>query len=351
MIVARIRRMLVLGVVLGAAWAMAWAAAPAEVPPPAAEAPPPAAEAPPPAADTPAADTSPEMREWTARMKTAELAFRTRDYAKAEAELSAGIKVAESFGDTDQRLSAVLARLMQCYSVQGKFAQAIGPGQRLLALREKVDGPEHTTVAMVLNDLGGQYNDDGQPEKAKPLYARALAICQKTGAKAAPLQGLVLYNMAELERDGGNLEVAEKNARESLAVRKAAFGTGHGWYAQSLEMLGTILLAKKEYVQAEEVLRQNLVIRRLKSGWNRPVIMQAMTFLADACKAQKKFEEAGNYYRQALQRGKAGLGRKDDIRATTLEAYADLLRQTGKPDEATKLDEQAKAIREALEKK
>jgi len=43
-----------------------------------------------------------------------------------------------------------------------------------------------------------------------------------------------------------------------------------------------------------------------------------------------------------------GLGRNDDVRADAYEAYADLLRQTDRADEAQKMADQAKAIRDAL---
>jgi len=345
MILARLQRLLMVGMVLGAGAAGAWAGAPSAAVPAA-----PAADLLP-APGAPAAETSPEMTEWRSRMRTAQHALRRRDFPTAEAEFTAAIKVAETLSEPEQYLSASLALLMECYSVQGKHTQAIGPGERLLQIRTKVDGPESRTVATVLNNLGAQYMDDEQPEKAKSLYERALAVCRKIGKEAGPVHGHTLYNLAELERDQGNLDAAEQHARASLEVRKDAFGEKSGWYAQSLEMLGTILLEKKAYAKAEEVLRQNLEIRRLKSGWNRPVMIRAMRLLADACKAQENYDEATGLYQRALQRGESGLGQKDDIRAEALESFADLLRKTGKPDEAAKKDAQAKAIREALEKK
>jgi len=288
--------------------------------------------------------------EWRTHVITAEQAFRRRDFARAEAELSAAVKVAEAFGSDDKRLAVSLARLMQVYAVQGKHAEAIGPGKRLLALRESALGPKHIDVADALNNLASLNMDSDKPDEAKPLLERALAICKATDRGAERLHAIVLDNLAELQRDKGNLEAAEPLARQGLALRKEQYGGSHRWYAKSLETVGTILSAKGQHAEAEETFRECLTIRRMKVGWNRPILIRSLVHLADACKAQKKYEAAENYYKRAIQQGQGGLGRNDDVRADAYEAYADLLRQTDRADEAQKMADQAKTIREALEK-
>jgi tetratricopeptide (TPR) repeat protein len=283
-------------------------------------------------------------------MVTAERAFRRRDLDRAEAELTAAVKVAEAFGKTDERLGVSLGRLAQVYAMQGKYAEAIGPAKRLLEAREAALGPDHLNVADALNNLAGLYMDTDQPKKAKPLLERALAICQGDERTHERLRAIVLDNLAELERDQGNLDAAETAARKALALRKAHFGESHPWYAKSRETVGTIHLARGEAAEAEEAFRECLSIRRMKMGWNRPVIIRSLVHLAAACKAQKKYGPAENYYKQAIRMGEGGLGRNDDARAETYEAYADLLRKTDRAAEADEMAEEAETIREALEK-
>jgi len=309
-----------------------------------------APQATPPSGEAASAQPSPEeqksIEEWLRHMRAAESAFRLRNFAKAEAELLAAIKVAETLGPTNPRLALALARLMRTYSVQGKHLEAIGPGKRLLEINEKVRGPKDLQVAMALNDLAGQYQDLKKFDEAKPLYERALKICEEADpAKAAPLLALVLDNLARLHRDTGDLDEAEHLARRALAMRKRVFGETHRWFAQSAETLGTVLLAKGKAAEAEDLFRQNLVICRMKVGWNRPILVRALRYLADACKAQKKYQEAENYYKQALRYGEGGLGRYNAILADAYEAYADLLRKTGREDEAKKMEAEAKALR------
>ena len=302
-----------------------------------------------PAGATPPAPSADTETEWRTHMVTGERAYRVRDFARAEAELSVALKVAEDFGKDDPRLILTLGRLVQIYVAQGKHVTAIGPATRLLEAREETLGPKHLNVAEASNNLAGLYADSDKPAKAKPLLERALAIC-KADSGGERLQAIVLDNLGEVERDLDHLDAAESFAREGLALRKAQYGTNHRWYAKSLETLGTILLTRGEAAKAEETLRESLSIRRSKIGWNRPLIIRSLVHLADACKAQKKHENAENYYKQAIRMGEGGLGRNDDARAEAFEGYADLLRQTDRADEATEMADQAKTIRAALKK-
>jgi len=53
----------------------------------------------------PAAEDTQRHEQWVTHTRTAQAAFRRRDFATAEAELTAAIKVAEAFGPTDRRLA------------------------------------------------------------------------------------------------------------------------------------------------------------------------------------------------------------------------------------------------------
>ncbi len=314
------------------------------------------------AAETPAAEKPPAgeagsasaagdaTEEWRAHIVTSERAFRSRDFARAEAELVAAVKVAEAFGKEGNRLAVTLGRLVQVYAMQGEYAEAIGPAKRLLEARETVLGPDHINVADALNNLAGLYMDTDQPKKAKPLLERALTICKGDDRTSERLRAIVLDNLAELHRDQGRLDPAESAAREALALRKEQYGENNRWYAKSLETVGTVLLARGQAAEAEKAFRECLSIRRMKLGWNRPVIIRSLVHLADACKAQKKDEPAENYYKQAIRMGEGGLGRNDDARAEAYEGYADLLRQADRAGEAAEMAEQAKTIRAALGK-
>jgi hypothetical protein len=47
-------------------------------------------------------------------------------------------------------------------------------------------GPDHPTVGTRLNNLAGILADLGQPEQARPLADRALAIADKASTSTSP---------------------------------------------------------------------------------------------------------------------------------------------------------------------
>src|SRR5580700_11430318 len=69
-------------------------------------------------------------------------------------------------------------RVIELYQA-GRYAEAIPLAQQLLAIREKVLGPDHPVVVVALNVLGWLYGNQGRYTEAEPLYKRALAINEK----------------------------------------------------------------------------------------------------------------------------------------------------------------------------
>ena len=87
---------------------------------------------------------------------------------------------------------------------QGKYAEAEPFYQRALAIREKVLGPNHPSVATSLNNLALLYYDRGNYAEAEPLYQRALTIREKVLGPNHPDVAISLNNLARLYHDRGN---------------------------------------------------------------------------------------------------------------------------------------------------
>jgi len=69
---------------------------------------------------------------------------------------------------------------------QGHYAEAEQLYKRLLAINEQALGPDHNTVATVLNNLGVLYYHQGRYAEAEPLYKRSLAISEKHFGREHP---------------------------------------------------------------------------------------------------------------------------------------------------------------------
>jgi tetratricopeptide (TPR) repeat protein len=156
--------------------------------------------------------------QWAARMRDAKEAYQAGDFAKAEVEIAAAVKVAESFGPQDDRLAQALGRQVMTYTVQEKYAAAEAPAKRAVETAEKINGPEHLNVARVLNDLAGICRSQGKLAEAEPLYRRALAIAEKTPAGAAATVGMVLRAISERAGFLGRLAVGLVGMAWTLAT-------------------------------------------------------------------------------------------------------------------------------------
>jgi len=99
-------------------------------------------------------------------------------------------------------------------------------------------------------------------------------------------------NLAVLYRDQGRYAEAEPLYRRSLAISENAFGPGHTQLAPSVNGLGVIYREQGDYHRAEL------------------------------------------FFKRALTIVETALGPKHPDVTTSLESYADLLRKTGRTDEA-----------------
>src|SRR5947208_2802210 len=89
---------------------------------------------------------------------------------------------------------------------------------RALAIREKALGPEHSSVAWVLNNLALLYSKQARFAEADLLYKRTLASVEHTFGPDHPNVATVLNNLAQLYQAQGRIAEAEPLLERSLAL-------------------------------------------------------------------------------------------------------------------------------------
>ncbi|MEK8017271.1 MAG: tetratricopeptide repeat protein [Candidatus Parabeggiatoa sp.] len=115
------------------------------------------------------------------------------------------------------------------YYLKGKaeYAQAKPLYERALAIREKMLGKEHPSVATSLNNIAGLYYAQGAYEQALPLYERALAIWEKMLGKEHPSVANSLNNLALLHYAQGAYEQAKPLLERALKIANKFFKSDH----------------------------------------------------------------------------------------------------------------------------
>ena len=86
------------------------------------------------------------------------------------------------------------------YYNQAKYAQAEPLFQLALNMYEKKLGPDNTTVAALINNLGSVHEHQGHLAQAEPLYKRVLEIDEKVLGPDHPNVAVALKNLAGIYR-------------------------------------------------------------------------------------------------------------------------------------------------------
>src|SRR5260370_8759427 len=99
--------------------------------------------------------------------------------------------------------------------------------QRVLAIYQKLTGPDSPDVAMALMNLANSYKELGRPTEAVPLYERALGIFTQKFGEDSGLVADALGAMGRLELDRGQFEEAGRNFVRAFAVHERVIGPQH----------------------------------------------------------------------------------------------------------------------------
>ena len=95
-------------------------------------------------------------------------------------------------------------------------------------------GDEHPDVASSLNNLGVLCSNIGDYQSAESFYKQSLAIKKKAFGEKHPNLVLSLDNLGQLFSDIGDYKSAEPYYKQALEIRKQALGVDHSDYAGSL---------------------------------------------------------------------------------------------------------------------
>ncbi|HNJ42456.1 MAG TPA: CHAT domain-containing protein, partial [Acidobacteriota bacterium] len=118
------------------------------------------------------------------------------------------------------------------------------------AIREKVFGPDHPSVARGLSNLGLLYRNKGDVENAEIFFRRSLAIREKTLGPDHPEVANLYSFLAGLYRHRGDYQQAESFFLRDLAISEKALGADHPRVASTLNNLAALYRVKGDISKA-----------------------------------------------------------------------------------------------------
>jgi tetratricopeptide (TPR) repeat protein len=162
--------------------------------------------------------------------------------------------------------------------------------------------------------------------------------------------------MAELQlvigsiyRDLGLHGAAEPLVEEAMRTRFASFGMDHVAAAEAMHARGWLYYLASDFGSAEELLRRALTVQRAALGESDTVVARTQDNLAEVLRATGRLDDALVLAQQVLDKRRRLLGRHADV-AQSLNNVGVMQRQMGAVDDAEASFREALLIYDSLER-
>lgn len=211
------------------------------------------------------------------------------------------------YGSEAEEVGNVLENLAQCHVFQRDHLRAIPIYERVIEIFKKVHGAEHEFVAANIFALARCYDERNEEKKAEPLFKRALFIQENLSKRNDEQISHIRYNLGRCYHGMRDFQQAEL------------------WYRRAIEGFERIEGAERHLAYA----LFGLCTCYMSSGDYR---------------ADQSFKRCQAYYENLF-------GPADLHMAYFLDAYARLMTQTCRGDEAKRLEKRAQDIRDRYEQR
>lgn len=131
------------------------------------------------------------------------------------------------------------AQIVKLYEIK-HFADGAKVAKEALDLAKQIYGPDHTQVAISINNLAAMYKAQGKFNDAEPLYRDAMAIWEKVFGKESFEVGSSLNNLGDLYLSLGKYDDAETMFKNSLETLEKKMGKDHVSVANVLENMAEL---------------------------------------------------------------------------------------------------------------
>ncbi|MBE9229717.1 tetratricopeptide repeat protein [Phormidium sp. LEGE 05292] len=260
--------------------------------------------------------------------------------------------------DWSLTLNTATLHIAEIYRRRGQYAQAVAVYENTLT-KQVSDKYGNNISAILLNNLGTLYKNQGNYNKALEAYQKSLKIRQTT--KDVYGEAVSLNNIGEIFRRQGQYSQALETYQRSLKIFQdltnsliaaqatitpvLEISTVRQGEASVLHNFGSVYYDLGQYNKALDFYQQSLKISKALD--DKAAQGRSLNNLGLVYKAQQQYSKALEFYQQALTaRREAG-----DIsgEAATLNNMGLVYNQIGQPSQGVELLQQALTIFQKLE--
>jgi len=229
------------------------------------------------------------------RATAAMIASRQGRHAEAEAQLTALLAASERrYGPRHRNLRTVHNNLAISQRMQGKTLDAITHFERALELAREQLGGEHVEVLSIEDNLASALADAGRAGAARGMRERSYATKARVLGPRHPGTLLSALNLAEQYVDDGEARRGLELATTAGDAAVAVFGAEHLFALEAREIAARALLGLGQAQAARDRLLAVLADKRRLLGEGHDYSLRSASFLAAA-------HAAAGEHRQALE--------------------------------------------------
>lgn len=237
---------------------------------------------------------------------------------KAEPLLLKTLQFREQQGPKSLDLARSLEQLAAFYGRQGDGAHAESLAIRALKMREELEGPDAPRVGNSLEILGEIYKDQGAFKQAELVLTRAVGILDRSNVSAmdaATAIGTLAMNYEYQLKP----EKAEPLYERALEISQKALPSNHPEVLGAMNNLGIHYYFRGAYDKAEPLLRRVLELRNEVLSATDPELAVSLNNLALIYDAQELYQRAEPLLLRAHGIWETTLGHTHPTVATSLD--------------------------------
>lgn len=203
-----------------------------------------------------------------------------------------------------QVLSGSSARLCDAVEMAGDVCQAAGHFPEALvdfedSLARNLGGGFTSSAARVATKAAFLLDGLGEVGRARDFYLQAIELYDAIHDHSQ--HGMLLSNLASLEKQAGNFPAAEKHYLRAIELATRLHGEIHPDVATACNNIAVAYTEAQEWNKAENMHIRALGVREQIHGAMHPNVGQSLSNLAITYHSSGNFVKAKSYYGAALK--------------------------------------------------
>lgn len=269
------------------------------------------------------------------------------DWAGAEPMYQKALEIYEKVhGPIHEDVAFSLSGQAKCKLQRGHYESAGACYRRVVSIYEQVKGPEHEDTANMLDNLGQCCMGQREYEKALETYERASKLFVKIRGPFDSKLADTFFNMGRCHDELNEDRLAAPLFHRALEVYEQQSEPDGEQIANCQYNLARCYQGLREFLKAEPLYRKalNFFLKNRQRGFERSAAY--CTFALSTCYMVSGDYRAEEYLKKARALYEQTFGMEHLQTAYLLDAYSRLLGNTCRSQEAKRLEEQARRIRE-----